>query len=185
VALAAPAPHRNRRRWIVAGAIGAAAALSIGVFAATRDEGHTAVPPTTTTTPATTAPSRSGTSGTTAPPSTGRGSQGSGSTGRGSTGSGSTDPSTGSEPSTGSGGGDQGSSLFPDNGDGSVQLPDGSELPDLGQLPSINGQSLDDLIREILRRLGIDPDTVLPPSGQQGGPHGDGATTNGTSGGNS
>jgi hypothetical protein len=179
VAVAAPAPHRNRRRWIVVTAIGAAAALSIGVFAATRDEGHTAVPPTTTTTPATTAPNRSGTSATTVPPSTSRGSEGSGSTGRGSAGSGSTDPSTGSEPSTGSGGGDQGSSLFPDDGDGSIQLPD------LGQPPSINGQSLDDIIREILRRLGIDPDTVLPPSGQQGGPQSDGATTNGTSGGNS
>jgi hypothetical protein len=148
---AAPAPSRSRRPWLVASAIGAAAALSIGVFAATRDDGHTAVPVTTTTTP-TTAPGRSSTRVTPDQPSAGRIPNRSG---------------AGTNPSSG-GGGDQGSSQLPENGNGSIQLPDGSQLPDLGTLPGFNGQSIDEIIRDILRRLGIDPDTVLP-SGPQGG----------------
>ncbi len=130
----------NRRPWIVASAVGAAAALSVGVFAATRDDGPGAVPSTTTTTPAMTTPRRSSTS--VASPD-----QPTGDTARGST-----------PPST---------AQTPDNG--STQLPDaGSELPDLGQFPDLNGQSIDEIIRDILRRLGIDPDTVVPSSGQQG-----------------
>jgi hypothetical protein len=120
---------------MVAGAIGAAAALSVGVFAATRDDGPGAVPSTTTTTPTTTTPRRSSTS--VASPN---------------------QPSRGTPPST---------AQTPDNG--GTQLPDaGGELPDLGQLPDLNGQSIDEIIREILRRLGIDPDTLVPASGQQG-----------------
>jgi hypothetical protein len=166
-----PARGANRRRWIVASAVGAAAALSIGVFAATRDDGHGAVP-STTTTPATTTPGRTATS-VTPPEQPNRRSGRSGSQGN--------QPSTGQTPSGGSsqtpsGGSSQtpsgGSSQSPDNGNS--QFPDGSQLPGLGQLPSINGQSIDEIIREILRQLGIDPDTVLPPSGQQG------ATTNGS-----
>ncbi|HKA03984.1 MAG TPA: hypothetical protein VKD67_06625, partial [Acidimicrobiales bacterium] len=65
-----------------------------------------------------------------------------------------------------------GSSQVPDNG--SSQFPDGSQLPDLGQLPAINGQSIEEIIREILRELGIDPNRVIPSTGQSG------ATTNGT-----
>jgi hypothetical protein len=178
-AVAATAPPSHRRRWVVASALGAAAALSVGVFAATRDDGHTAVPATSpTTTPATTAPGRTSTSvASPNQPSTGTGRRGNQpSTGQTPSQGGSSEtPSQGSgqTPSDGSSQlPDQGTSQFPDGS----QFPDiGGQLPNLGQLPDLNGQSLDEIIRDILRRLGIDPDTLVP-SGSQGG------TTNGTSG---
>jgi hypothetical protein len=177
------APRPNRRRWVVASALGAAAALSVGVFAATRDDGHTAVPVTSpTTTPATTTPGRTSTSvASPNQPSTGTGRRGN-------------QPSTGQTPNQGSselpdqGSGsqtpNQGGSQLPDQGgsqlpdQGGSQLPGlGGQLPGVGQLPDLNGQSLDQIIRDILRSLGIDPDTLVP-SGQQG------ATINGTGGAN-
>ena len=201
MAYAAPPGRPNRRKWVVASAIGAAAALSIGVFAATRDEGSTAVPPSTTA-PASTTPRRPTTSvPSTEQPSTGSGRRGSQpSTGQTPSTGGSQSPSSGQTPSSGrtpSGGssqspstgggsgsqspsnGDQGSSLFPDNGDGSIQLPNGTQLPDLGQLPGFNGESLDQIIRDILRRLGIDPDTVLPPAGSGSSTPGSSSGTSG------
>jgi hypothetical protein len=153
--------HRSHRKALLAGTVVATAALTLGVLAITHDDNSSSLPITTTV--PTTAPSTNGSANSGLTPG---GTQPSG---------GSANPGgTSGSPSTGGNGSDGSSSTGGNGSSGSggqspsSQLPDLGQLPNLGQLPDLSGQSIDQIIREILRQLGIDPNTVIPSNGSNG-----------------